>query len=505
MKNITLISLRVLFKFFWVLTLFLLYPEVRAENVSNKSNEKDNLTTKSLPLVSASSIIRITYDNNKNIVAAKYSLESAEYAFKQFERGLSEFTPFIMNNSATRDTRKYPSDENGHNKSTNYNYKTRVGMKKEFFDGSEIFGGLGYRGETGDAGTGNYPFAEAEYKFPLFGSYTTLQRITDRTFEENEVFNARLSYVNAVRDTIRDAQENYFWLQIMLERLDLDREALKDYQNLLSRKHVTFKDSDRRMVDNEIKSVQSEITKNEGNVNTYRVLLQDQIGIHHLNLAGIERINLYTDKPYGQIYLSQTTEQVIQEAKQNDAEIRILALALKNSELKRNLARKGKWDIFGRIEGSYDFTGEQNYEERSGYNVGVGLDIRLIDPTYLKISLKRAEAEINKYNSKIARREEALYNLIDRKHASVKSLRQQADELRASMSSRKGIFEQKRAAYLEGKETMDNLIAARKSLLDTQINLTEVIGDFWEIITELDQSTGIYFKELGLSIEQTSK
>lgn len=466
--------------------------------------DRELYTSHTIPLISASSLIRITYQNNKEIEAVRYDLQAAEIAFKQFERGLSQFTPFLAESKANRKKDRYPKDEYPRSK-TDYGYSSRVGMEKEFFNGSSVSSGIGYRGFEGESSEGGVPFAEMEYKFPLFGSYTTLRRVTDRTFEENEVFNARLDYVDTIRYTIQSSQELYIWLQVILDRLEFSRESHSFYEELLLKSRVLSTPADKNLVEDQIKSIRSDITKYTGDANSYRLMLQDQIGFLELPISRVQRFDFLGEKQYGSDYLERKSEQVFLEAIQNDAEIKVLEMALDNSRLKKELAQKGKWDIFGKFYGNFDLDGNEDNDGYSGYDVGIGVDIRFIDPTYQNLSMKRSQAEINKYTSKIENRRRELNNFIIQKMSESANFKQQVENLSASITSRNKVVEQKLLAYLQERETMDNLLSARRDLYDSQIKRSTTLGDFFEIITELDERTGCYFRQLGISIDEQGK
>jgi outer membrane protein TolC len=157
------------------------------------------------------------------------------------------------------------------------------------------------------------------------------------------------------------------------------------------------------------------------------------------------------------------------------------------------------------LEGSSDFQGEGARENDSGYSVGLGISLRFIDPELLSLAKKRAEEKIAKYNAKILGRERELTNLIEREHANALNLRKQADELRVGVESRRSVFVQKRSGYENGKENIQSVIMARKNLFDSQVSRGDVLGDFFEIIVELDQCSGVYFRKLGLSINMEDK
>jgi len=500
----------------WILSLlfliFLFYFKIQQDLFSEKkssttSSSSENQSQQQMQsttppvVINAKTIISITNESNQEIVASKYNLEVAEYAFKHFKRELSSFTPFLLDSDIERDWRRNRYAENDKTHSQQ-NYGVRVGMEKEFFNGSSIFLGMGHRGGFNETESANQ-YVEANAKFPLFGSYTTLSRVTSRAYEENEMYNARLDYIDTVRNSIQGAQENYFWLLNMLECVSLVQKCVEDYTHILELPRIKSQSNDFRQIQDEIKSTQSDILKYQGSVESYCISLKSSIGLTNLSLNQVERMNLYEKEYYGKSYMNRQREELLKEAEDKDIEIRVLENARKNSFEKKRLAEKGKWDIFFRVFGEYDFEGEGNSEGQDGYNVGVGISVKKIDSSLLRLSFKKAEAEIKKYDAKILNRQNEIKNEIDSDWTSAKNKRSQSDELIVSVDSRKLIFQQKLKDYADGKETIDNLIQARKNQLETEITLVDSLGYFYENITDLDCSCGVYFSELGISIDQS--
>jgi outer membrane protein TolC len=91
-------------------------------------------------------------------------------------------------------------------------------------------------------------------------------------------------------------------------------------------------------------------------------------------------------------------------------------------------------------------------------------------------------------------------NQINKQLVYAQQLRSQSYEIMDSVNSRQKVFEQKLQSYIEGLESCDNLIQARKNLLDSQQELAEVLGDFYGSISHLDRACGVYFKQLGITI-----
>ena len=358
-------------------------------------------------LIDSTSIIYMTFQNSPDIAAARYELEAAEYQFKDFERNLSQFTPLLFRSGVSRDDR-YGNDED-------HSYDVQAGMEKEFFNGASVFGGLGHTGDFGDNSEGNNQFAEVDLRFPLFSSNTTLRRITARSREENEMYNARLEYIDQVRDVIQTAHERYYWLLTKRSQRKIVERSIADYRELLSLPLVENRPAAKRQLKDEIQALQSRILDLKNDENIYRLALKFSIGLDVLPTEKIFETDLYSDKYYGKEYLSKTLDELLDEARRNDVEIRVLKNARENSYEKKRLAEQGKWDIFVDMNARYDFQGNGDFHDEEGYQAGAGLRIRKIDTKLLEISLKRAEAEIAMYNARIRSRNLETDRLIEQK------------------------------------------------------------------------------------------
>lgn len=462
----------------------------RAEK-SEEISSSQSTNSEAGVIVNIESIIQLVFGKNPEVVSSRYAREAAEFQFKDFERNLSQFTPLLFRSNVEREQRRYDEEQE---------YSTRVGMEKEFFDGSSIFTGVGYRGGAGDPGHKGGQFLETDITFPLFGSNTTLRRITMRSREENEMFNTRLEYVDTIRDNIRDAQFAYFDLLCYRERLAVTNECLEDYKGFLTIPRTQSNPVERRQVEGEIQSLQSEILRWKEYINEELLALQFFIGLQELSPSQISPLDLYIKDYYGKSYLTRTVDELLAEANQNDVKIRVLENARKNSVEKKQLAEQGKWDIFVDFNAQYDMDGSGGLRNENGYLMGVGLRIKRIDATLLSYSLRRAVAEINKYNALIRGQRLKTKNQIDREWFTANNRRKECEELFESVKSRRAVYFQKRRDYTEGKETVDNLITSRRRLMRTQTNLTRSLEGFYSSIIRLDHACGVYFTKLGINV-----
>ncbi len=177
-------------RYFIILSVILFFLTIN----SNAQFKLDSSLT-----LSTENIIKITFENSNRIKSAFYNLESAKYNFKLFESEYTQFNPLIM------DSRVNSNSDN------QYSGDFSAGMKKEFFDGTSIEASVGNSTDWGyDVDSRNVNFFETEISFPLFTSARKLDRLIKRTFEENELYTKNLDYVDAVKENVHDALEQYY-------------------------------------------------------------------------------------------------------------------------------------------------------------------------------------------------------------------------------------------------------------------------------------------------------
>ncbi|MCL5270683.1 MAG: TolC family protein [bacterium] len=461
----------------------------------------DRPTSTAAPRLNAQSIIQATFENNADVTAARHQLEEKEYAFKEFERNLSQFTPLMARTSAGRELRHDLSLPGHSHRLTQHDYQAQMGMQKEFFDGSSIFLGIGHRGLDGDVGNGASNYVLTDLRFPLFSSNTTLTRITQRTYQENEMYDARLEYVDAIRQAINEAQCTYYWLLADLAIVEDIKQSIAAYKELLGTPNVARNEAEKRQIEDQLKSLQSDLIRYDGYVAWQLVSLQSDIGFESLPLERIDRIDLARIDEHAHAYLNASIESLAEEADLNDIEIQVLQNAMTNAVEKKRLAQKGKWDTFLDLHGQADVGGREDMEAVDGYRVSVGLSVKLIDSNLRSLTIKKSEAEIEKYRARISGRKLETHLEIDRAWADARSHYNQFVSIQENLATRRAVFDQKRQAYLDGTDTIDNVILARKNLLESQNDLMEILGNFHRIISDLDTSCGYFYKKLGISIE----
>ncbi|MBT5829550.1 MAG: hypothetical protein HOH77_05075, partial [Candidatus Latescibacteria bacterium] len=149
-------------------------------------------------VITADKVIELAFARNPGIRAARYRLESAQHNFDLFESELSQFTPLVVDTKLERESNAEKGAE------------ITAGMEREFFNGASADLSVG-NSSVFESGTQSHAqFVESKIEFPLFSSNTKLKRLSERTFEENDLREARLDYIEEVREQIEDAQETFY-------------------------------------------------------------------------------------------------------------------------------------------------------------------------------------------------------------------------------------------------------------------------------------------------------
>ncbi len=308
-------------------------------------------------MLNPDTIIRIAYERNPRIAAARHKLRSSEYNYKLFESEYSQFIPLIMDSRVQRGTEDSERITSG---------RLTAGLRKEFFDGSSASLDAGNETEWDSEGRSHNQFVEGQVEFPLFSSNRKLSRVIKRTFEENELHNANLNYVERVRTVLHDAQEEYYDLIARTQVLNTIRKYKERLESLLDEPWIRDHPADARQIEDEINSLDSDIKGWEVTVSSLKIRLQRKIGLESLEGFQIEPVPLGLGESdyYGRHYVEESTETLVERAMANDVKIKVLHSVMESAKEKKRLAEQGRWDTFVSINGGYSYTGSTTTTSR---------------------------------------------------------------------------------------------------------------------------------------------
>lgn len=465
------------FNSFIYVSLFLLF--VCRAGISQTENKNDLL-------LHPVNIMTLTMENSVKIKTAKHKLESAQFNFKLFESEYTKFTPLKMFSELQGDN------------NNEYESETSVGIQKEFFDGSSVAATVGNSNLWGQGpGTENKQFIKTEVQFPLFSSNRKLNRIIKRTFEENELFSAQLDYVNTVRNTIRNALEEYYDYVPRAKTLHRLKVLKNDLIKLKNCEQLKDKDLERQQIEGEINSLTSKIQGWEIEVQSLLINMKRWIGIVNFEDYSVKSIDLdfEEDEYFGEYYILAPFDDIFQKSVQNDTELKVLELIKKNAIEKKRLAQKGKWDIFLSLEGQYNYRDKiNNVDHAPYYQTGVGLEVKRFDRSVLRNTIQKADADIKYIQNKMEDRKIEMASGITQKKSTLLIKKEQVLSSRKSLDSWQKIHDIKKENLKKGTESVDNYIQSFRSLRNTMEESLHHENKYMDAIRDFEYICGVYFQ-----------
>ncbi|MFQ5604811.1 MAG: TolC family protein [bacterium] len=115
--------------------------------------------------------------------------------------------------------------------------------------------------------------------------------------------------------------------------------------------------------------------------------------------------------------------------------------------------------------------------------------------------MPNAVADIANVEAQIQDREQELAAKIRQGKGEVEKQRSQLLTANEILQSRKQIYELKLKGYRAGTESIDNLLQAFRSLVDTETDLHDLVNDYFDNIRDLDFLCGVYFEKLGIEVK----
>ena len=436
--------------------------------------------------LSPQNIIKITFENSDRIKSAYFHLESAKYNFKLFESDYTQFNPVIVRSGA--------SANSDHRNYSNFS----AGMRKEFFDGTSIEASVGNDIGWGKNNTySNVNYFESEISFPLFTSARKLDRLIKRTFEENELYTKNLDYVDAVKENIHDAVEQYYDLVPRIKTYEMIKAYRTELQELLSIDSIKNKEQ----IAGEIATLNSKITGSEISLYSMQLSMERYMNVDYIDLSKLLVIDLdFTkDDYFGNYYIEEPTDSIFKKALSNDSEFKVLGIIKQNAEEKKRLAQKGKWDIFATTGGRYNYYEMKGNSKQGNFLVAdAGLKIKLYDNKVLKNTIAKAQSDISAIDFIIKDREKLIHSNIEKLKDGLTKKKEQLIIVFSSVESWQKIYQSKKELYLAGDESVDYFIQAFRSLVETEENRYHLENNYLDLIRDFNYITGAYFEYIEL-------
>ena len=295
----------------------------------------------------------------------------------------------------------------------------------------------------------------------------------------------------------------YFALSVYYQRLaDVYDASVNDLQGLYEDERVPAED-------------QSRILSEKGGFETTRNLYQarlDQYKVTLLSYLALEmkddfRIDSETSSlsdfrsgPLDEIQL----EALIEKARQNNPAFQVLNDAIRNTELQREQAIRGRYDVTTFLEGTLFPLGSETFDDRlDGWTVGGGVNVRLNDRRVLQATRKKAEAQIRQFQSEIEAEEIKMRRQISTETKGIVDNESNRKKILEVVSQVTREYQQRLAEYFEGEINIDQLLETRAEMTNSQTDVAANLYNTSNREINLLGATGRIYELAGLAIESS--
>ena len=471
---------------------------VEQQGEESESNPRA-VTVDEVPLVlNQENIIQMVYLKSAQVRADREEMNAAKNGLLEFQANLNRFEPFVeLRNNLSDFPHRFGAFGNS--------VETVAGVKKETFEGGVLTmeGGGAYSRFTFDKlmsghkeeESGGGALVRIRGEKPFFGSRRRQERIIAQAFQESTARKAQLLYLKNYRSYV-DSALSYFNLSVYYSQLIKIYQRYVDDLNALA-KHPQLKVSDIKRVQSVMGSAETTRNTYDARLREYTQILEAHIGIGPGEEYTIEmpeyRLSTIASNARNPAGLSR----LIEKAGQNNPTFRVLNDAISDTELQRQQAIKGKYDVTAFLEGTLFPVGSESFDNRlDGWTVGGGLNVRLNDRHVMEATRLKAEAQIRQFKATIEAEEILLRQRILTMTHGILDNHNNRKKISEVVQQKSEEYQQRLKAYFDGGVNIDQLLDSRSELAsqesglasnqynsaDRESNLLSAIGNIYEIV-----------------------
>lgn len=456
------------------------------------------------PLVlNMETIIRMVHVRSAQVRADREEMNAAKNGLLEFQANLNRLEPFVELRNNLSD---YPHRFGAFGNSV----ETVVGVKKETFEGGVLTmeGGGAYSRFTFDRMTAGMSDEESgggvlvrlRGEKPFFGSRRRQERIIAQAFQESTSRKAQLLYLKNYGLYVDNALSYYNLSVYYSQLITIYQEYVDDLYALAKRSQL--KPSDLIRVQNVRGSAESSRNTYQARLREYTQILELQIGIMPGEKYRLEmpeyRLSPIASKSQEPGELSR----LIGKARKNNPAFRVLNDAISNTELQRQQAIKGKYDVTAFLEGTLFPVGSESFDDRlDGWTVGGGLNIRLNDRHVMKATRLKAEAQIRQFEAAIEAEEVLMRQRILTMTKGILDNHNNRKKVSEVVNQKTVEYQQRLAAYFDGGVNIDQLLDSRSELASLRSELASNQYNSANRESSLLGATGSIYEIVGLSFD----
>ncbi len=437
------------------------------------------------------SVIETAFNHQPDIKSsyARFKSEEARYDFFYVSR--DALTPSVTLSNTVNESRE-PTEDDLIDVTRERKHAIELGLKKQFFDTTEMEVGMGFRSETIEEATGNQPYVSASVRYPLWASRKRLERASEDIFRRNELNDTRLGYIKQVRNQISRALSRFHRVLFAkrdiesLKRWKADLEAALQIAQSITGRDVT---TDRQRLQAEISRVEADIQRTTGEYEILLTRLKAECGLPFY--AELDLI----DTPFDP-FDGMSREQLVQQALKTDPELATLRNAVRNAEAQLDLAKRGRWDVALFLNGQADLEGGDRWRDHSDWSVTGGLEVSAVDRRVTNSLMRQAQSDITRYTRAIEAREDLIFADALESIVRIETLRASRDNLQGSLKRFRADYEKGLAEYQRNELNIDDLLKRRETLYDQEEEIAAMTYRIGQYTTYLCSTTGKFFELL---------
>lgn len=418
-------------------------------------------------------IVRLVYQNNPTVRAAREEMEAARHGLDEFRANLSRFEPFVETRT---DLSGFPNRRGAFGNTV----ETVVGVKKETFEGAVLsseVGGAFSRFEfdalqpgQSSVESGGGALIRSRLEIPFLGSRKRQDRIIAQAFQESTARRAQLDYLKSYSSVVDNALEYYneaVYYQQLIEIYDRYASDLR-----VVAQDPRLKPQDRVRVETVRGS--AETTRN---IYQARRLEDGEIIRSYLALKPDEELSIavpvYRLSPYvGSAKGIEQVQDLIRQARENNPAFAVLEDAKNNAMLQQTRALKGRYDVTSFLEGTTFPLGSESFDNRfQGWTVGGGLNVRLNDQRVLRSTRLKAEAEIRQFEAQIEAEELLVRRRINTETQGLLENDRNRSQIEEVVRQKREEYRNRREEYFAGRINIDQLVDTRSGLASSESTL----------------------------------
>lgn len=453
-------------------------------------------------VLNVENIVRLVYARNPGVRAAREEMKAATHGLDEFRANLNRLEPFV---ELRNDLSSYPNRRGAFGDSV----ESVVGIQKETFEGAIVsaeVGGAVSRfefdrampgQETDEAGGGALVRARAE--MPFFGSRRRQNRIIAQAFQESTARKAQLDYLKSYRAIVDDAIDYYSLVVYYTQLVGVYQDYVDDLERLIEDDRL--QPGDRPRVQSVIGSAATQRNLYEARRQEYQTAMLALSGIGIDDEFEIAIPDFQASRYSADAEDAEALEALIQKARDNNPAFTVLRDAIHNTELQRQQAISGRYDLTTFIVGTLFPLGSETFDDRlDGWTVGTGANVRLNDKRVLRATRLKAEAQIRQFEAEIESEELLMRRRIVTETNGLRDNDLNRAQILEVIRTKTSEYQSRLKDYFDGRINIDQLIETRSNLAGSGSSLASNDFNTANRESRLLLALGTVYEIVGLEI-----